>query len=293
MEITLRKGGLEARADPMGGELVSLRDGAYEYIWNGDPAYWSGRNPILFPIVGALRNETVRIGQTAFHMARHGFARRRMFSVAAQGADFVEFCLREDPDTLAQYPYPFVLSVRHTLTEDGFKTRFCVENPGRESMLFCIGGHTAFRCPIRPGEQFEDYRLVFEREEDAWALLPGEGGCLSQDRREHFLPGTDTIPLRHEVFDRVDTLVFEGLRSKTVRLEHRDGHGVEVDFGAFPMVAFWTMPGVRAPYICIEPWQGCGAFEQESGQFSDKHHCVTLEPGGHWQAVYEVRLLRR
>lgn len=74
MEITLRKGGLEARADPMGGELVSLRDGTYEYIWNGDPAYWSGRNPILFPIVGALRDGTVRIGQTAFHMARHGFA---------------------------------------------------------------------------------------------------------------------------------------------------------------------------------------------------------------------------
>ena len=84
-----------------------------------------------------------------------------------------------------------------------------MENPGGEAMPFCIGGHTAFRCPIRPGASFEDYRLVFEREEDAWALLPGADGCLNPDHREHFLPGTDTIPLRHEVFDRVDTLIFE------------------------------------------------------------------------------------
>lgn len=292
MEITLRKGGLEARADPMGGELVSLRDGADEYIWNGDPAYWSGRNPVLFPIVGALRDGTVRVGEKVCHMARHGFARRKEFSVAAQGEDFVEFRLREDPETLEQYPFPFVLTVRHTLTEDGFETRFGVENPGVEDMPFCIGGHTAFRCPIRPGESFEDYRLVFEKREDAWALLPGEGGCLSSERREYFLPDTDTIPLRHQVFDRVDTLIFEGLRSRTVRLVHKDGHGVEMDFGAFPMVAFWTMPGANAPYICIEPWQGCGAFEQESGQFAHKRHCVTLKSGGRWQAAYRVRLLK-
>lgn len=292
MEITLRKDGLEARADPMGGELVSLRDGADEYIWNGDPAYWSGRNPVLFPIVGALRDGTVQVGQKVCHMARHGFARRKEFAVAAQGEDFVEFRLREDPETLEQYPFPFVLTVRHTLTEDGFETRFGVENPGVEDMPFCIGGHTAFRCPVRPGERFEDYNLVFEKREDAWALLPGEGGCLSPERREYFLPDTDTIPLQHQVFDRVDTLIFEGLRSRTVRLVHKDGHGVEMDFGAFPMVAFWTMPGVNAPYICIEPWQGCGAFEQESGQFSDKRHCVTLKSGGRWQAAYRVRLLR-
>ena len=292
MEITLRKGGLKARADAMGGELVSLRDGADEYIWNGDPTYWSGRNPVLFPIVGALRDGTVRIGQTVCRMARHGFARRKAFTIAAQGEDFVEFRLREDLETLEQYPFPFVLTVRHTLTEDGFETRFGVENPGVEVMPFCIGGHTAFRCPIRPGESFEDYRLVFEKQEDAWALLPGEGGCLSPERREHFLPGTDTIPLQHQVFDRVDTLIFQGLHSKTVRLEHLDGHGVELDFGAFPMVAFWTMPGANAPYICIEPWQGCGAFDQESGQFSHKPHCVTLAPGARWQAAYGVRLLR-
>lgn len=292
MEITLRKDGLEARADPMGGELVSLRDGADEYIWNGDPAYWSGRNPVLFPIVGALRDGTVQVGQKVCHMARHGFARRKEFTVAAQGEDFVEFRLREDPETLEQYPFPFVLTVRHTLTEDGFETRFGVENPGGEDMPFCIGGHTAFRCPVRPGERFEDYNLVFEKREDTWALLPGEGGCLSSDRREYFLPATDTIPLRHQVFDRVDTLIFEGLRSRTVRLVHKDGHGVEMDFDAFPMVAFWTMPGANAPYICIEPWQGCGAFERESGQFSDKRHCMTLKSGERWKAAYRVRLLR-
>lgn len=292
MEIVLKHGGLTARVDTLGGELVSLRDAeGTEYIWGGDPAYWSGRNPILFPIVGALKDGAVRIGGQSYQMDRHGFARRMEFAVAEQGDDYAELELRETAETLTRYPFPFSLRVRHQLTGDGFFTQFQVTNPGEAPMPFCIGGHTAFCCPLSEGEKFEDYRLVFEKAEDTRSILPGPGGCLCHDKPGPALSGTD-IRLDHQIFDRVDTLIYDGLGSKTVSLRHdATGRGVRVDFSEFPMVAFWTMPGVRAPYICIEPWQGCAAVDNESGDFTDKPHCVILGPGESKSLRYTVSLL--
>lgn len=293
MELTLRKNGLTAREETLGGELVSFRDRrGTEYIWGGDPACWSGRNPVLFPIVGGLKDGRVNIGGKPFEMARHGFARRSEFAVCAQGENFVEFELRESGETLARYPFPFSLRVRHELLENGFSTRFTVANTGMAPMPFCIGAHTAFRCPLEAGERFEDYRLVFDQAEDTASILPGAGGCLQSGAAGIPLDHTDTIELDHAVFDRVDTLIYQGLKSKTVSLRHQDtGRGVRVDFSQFPMVAFWTVPGKNAPYICIEPWQGCAAFDNESGNFEDKPWCVTLAPGEEKALAYTVALL--
>lgn len=293
MQIKLRRGGLTALADTMGGELVSLRDWqGTEYIWGGDPAYWSGRNPILFPIVGGLKDGKVEIGGRTFEMARHGFARRSEFEAVDQGDDFVEFELRESAETLRQYPFPFSLRVLHQLSEDGFSTRFTVANTGDAPMPFCIGGHTAFRCPLEEGEQFEDYQLVFDTTESAASILPGPDGCLLYWEDGPILDHTDAIDLDHSLFDQMDTLIYDRLRSKTVRLRHRNtGRGVQVDFSEFPLVAFWTAPGKNAPYICIEPWQGCAAFDNESGRFEDKPHCIVLQPGESKKLRYSVRIV--
>ena len=133
---------------------------------------------------------------------------------------------------------------------------------------------------------------MFDRAEDTHSILPGPGGCLCHDKPGPALTGTD-IRLDHQIFDQVDTLIYDGLRSKTVSLRHdATGRGVRVDFSEFPMVAFWTMPGVRAPYICIEPWQGCAAVDNESGDFTDKPHCAVLGPGESKCLRYTVSLLK-
>lgn len=292
MITELTRGALRALVDTQGGELVSLRDGTgTEYIWSGDPAFWSGRNPILFPIVGALKDGAVRIRGRTCEMAQHGFARRRAFALAERGEDSVVFQLTEDADTLAQYPCPFRLRVTHALTDRGFRTQFAVTNTGNEELPFCIGGHTAYCCPIHEGERFEEYRLVFDQPEDADTILVTKNG-LSHEGRETMLRGSDTIELRHEIFDRLDTLIFQGLRSKGVKLIHRDtGRGLRVDFSEFPMVAFWTMPHKNAPYLCIEPWQGCAAFDNDTGEFLDKPWRVVLGPGKTWTAGYTMALV--
>ena len=131
MELELKRGGRTARVATHGGELVSYRDeNGLEYIWTGDPAYWPGRNPLLFPIVGGLKDGKVHIEGKEVSMNRHGFARTSEFSVVGQGEDWAELELRESGDTLALYPYPFQLAVRQQLTDTDFTTSVSVTNAG-------------------------------------------------------------------------------------------------------------------------------------------------------------------
>jgi len=280
VDVILKNGNLTAAASTQGGELISLKNAdGQEYLWQGDPNYWPGRNPNLFPIVGALKGGIINIGGRSYQMNRHGFARQSEFSIVAQGDDHVTFQLSENESTLQVFPFCFHFRVRHQLLRDGFSTQFEVTNPGETVLPFCVGAHTAFNCPLNSGERFADYRLVFDQPEDADALFPDPSGCLNRENREPVLRGTDTIRLDHGIYERVDTLVFEGLNSGSVSLLNEEGHGVCMDFSQFPMIAFWTNGGKKAPYICLEPWHGCAAFVDETGDFRDKHHCILLQPG--------------
>lgn len=285
MTFELKKGNLRATARTKGGELVSLRDGSgQEYIWQGDPAFWTGQNPVLFPIVGSLREGKVDIGGKTCEMGRHGFARGMEFTAAEQGEDFITLELRESAETLERYPFPFSLRVTHRLLEDGFATTLTVKNPGDVPMPFCVGAHTAIRCPLRAGERFEDYELIFDVPEQADSHLLNSEGVIRHDGRRPMLDGS-RLPLDYAVFGEIDTVIFSMLRSGSVSLLHREtGRGVQLDFHEFPMVAFWTKPG--APYLCMEPWQGCAAWDNESGRFEDKPFCTVLAPGGEKPFTY-------
>ena len=292
MRIELNGWDRRAAVDTRGGELISYRDeGDLEYIWQGDPAYWEGRNPLLFPVIGACRDGVVAFGGREYPIQRHGFAREREFTLVDRGEDWAELELREDAESLACYPFSFRLRVRQQLHPDGFSTAVTVHNPGEGPLPFCLGAHTAFRCPLLPGERFEDYRLIFQQGEDCPSLVP-QDSYLDRERTMPCLEGTDTLVLDHSVFDRVDTLVLEGLRSHRVRLcRPETGRGVEVDFSGFPILALWTVPGKQAPYLCIEPWHGGPAMAGESREMTDKAYCITLDPGQSRTLSYRVRTL--
>lgn len=292
MDYVLRNGNLTAIATCKGGELISLKNAdGQEYLWQGDPNYWSGRNPNLFPIVGALKDGCVNIDGETYRMNRHGFARQSEFTIVEQSETHIAFQLVENESTLQAFPFRFALRIRHRLLENGFRTEFEITNPGDVGLPFCIGAHTAFNCPLNASEQFEDYRLVFDRTEDAHALVPNSFGCLSHDCREYTLQNTDTIHLEHQTFERVDTLIFEDLSSPGVSLLSKYNHGVRMDFSQFPMIAFWTNGAKKAPYICLEPWHGCAAFVEENNEFCNKHHCIILEPGQSKILGYTVTII--
>lgn len=290
MEIQLSNGTCTAIVTTKGGELIDFRDEAgTAYIWSGDPEYWIGRNPLLFPIVGNLKDGKIRMDGKDFFMGRHGFARDMEFEVVEKGKDFVVLELASSEETLKKYPRNFVLQVRQTLEADGFTTAFKVTNTDTKVMPFCIGAHTAFNCPLNEGESFEDYEVVFEQEETAHNILLNSDGCIARQAPEKMLDHTKVMPLSYEPFVQIDTIIFKDLVSKQVSVRHKEkGHGISMDFEGFPMMAFWTKGKEKAPFICVEPWHGCAAFEQETGKFEDKEACMFLNPKESAKLSYRV-----
>lgn len=289
MVISLRRGGAMLAADETGAELVSyIRDGT-EYIWDGDPAVWSGHAPVLFPIVGGLKDETVRIGGRECHMKRHGFARRSRFARLPSAEGSLAFELRPTAQTLAQYPFSFRLRVTHTLMPEGFATAYEVANEDTRPMLFALGGHQSIRCPLRAGEDFSDYEAVFFEPEDRRAMVLDKAGLVSPGRRVTVLAEDGrTLPLRYDTFDG-DALIFPRLRSRGVTLRsRRTGAGAAMEFTGFCDFGIWTPAGRRAPFVCLEPWQGMAAVAGETGNFEDKPDIVTLAPGAVYRAGYRV-----
>ena len=271
-----------------GAELVSLKDASgKEYLWQAEPSVWNQHNPVLFPVVGRTINDTVKIYGKPYNIGLHGFAHKSTFSAIAQREDSVTFELCHNAETYENYPFEFSLCVTHRVTEKGFVTEFSVTNKGCGNMPFCIGAHPGFNCD----GDFEDWRIVFEKTEDAWAYILNEKACLNEKDREYTLPETDTLNLKHSIFDRVDTLHFHDLKSESVKLLDKNDHGICVDFKGFPMLGLWTAVDKAAPYICIEPWHGCGAFEDETGELSDKPYCIVLSPKENKKLSYTVTVI--
>ncbi len=281
-----------AKVDSLGAQLVSLKgaDG-FEYIWTGDPNYWKGRAPVLFPIVGALRDGKAKIGGEWFEMGQHGFARRREFSLAEQSAETISLRLSADEETKKLYPFSFSLTVSYTLTETGYITAFSVENTGEEPLPFAVGGHPGFNIPVDEAAAFEDYTIRFEKPE--CQRCPGivEGqGLIDPGASAFTLENSAEIPLRHELFYH-DALIFEGLRSKKVQVVNKStGKGVEMDFSQFPMLGIWSAKN-DGPYVCLEPWTGCATRTDEGDEFEKKKGMTFLPPGEKADFSFSVTIL--
>lgn len=276
--------------DSLGAQAVSFKraDGA-ELLWVGDPAYWGGHAPVLFPIVGALRGGKADYHGKEITLSQHGFARHREFTVTAQTDTAVTLTLRADDETRKQYPFEFALSVTYTLHEDGFTTAFCVKNSGDEPLPFSIGGHPGFNLPLGEAAAFEDYTIVFEQDEQQ--VCPGVvmgQGLITPDESNYTLNGRE-IPLTHELFYH-DALIFEGLRSRTVQVVNKTtGHGVEMDISQFPLLGIWSAQN-DGPYVCLEPWTGCATRTDEPDDFTKKKDMLTLAPDEEDKRAFRVRI---
>ncbi|MBR5489999.1 MAG: aldose 1-epimerase family protein, partial [Oscillospiraceae bacterium] len=219
MEYTLSYKGFEAIVDNIGAELISFKDAqGTEYIWQGHPSGWTGKNPNLFPAIGAVKSEGILYDGKAYPTPRHGFARHSAFSLVEKTASSITMELCSNADTLALYPYPFRLRIRHGLGEGSFTTSYEVLNIGEANMHYCVGGHTAFNCPLFGDGSFEDWRITFAKEETVPAMLPLEGGFIDFNYTMPAIKEGRYIPLDHSLHDKIDTLIFRDLNSTSVSL---------------------------------------------------------------------------
>ena len=281
---------ISVRAKAAGAELTSIIKNGIEYLWQADTNVWGRHAPILFPIVGKLNNNTYRIGADSFHLTQHGFARDANFTLVEESAAMLHYQLRYDDATLLKYPYKFELNVRYTISSDVLKVAYEVINLDNGPIVFAIGGHPAFNCPLLPNEQFEDYQLVFEVEEPIVSRLVDLTTGTIQDKRVIIDTVKNAIPITTALFDN-DALVLNQLKSKWVGILHRHtGTGVKMSIDQFPLLGIWAKANTKK-FVCLEPWQGLADHTNFEGQFADKEAIVVLNASDSWKAAYEIQII--
>ncbi len=278
---------ISIQVDSMGAELKSLKkkDTDTEYMWEGDPAYWKRTSPVLFPLVGSLREGSFLLDGKRYPMGQHGFARDLEFQVKSEAANEIWFYLESDAQTLEKYPYAFLLELGYELQESTVIVKWKVTNPADGELYFSIGGHPAFCCPLQKGEEQEDYRIWFDAKEQ---VITGviENGLMTAGQAAYPLED-GCLRVTEHLFDH-DALVIEHGQVHKVALVKPDGtHYLTVSFDA-PLFGVWSPPGKKAPFVCIEPWYGrCDAVDF-AGTWQQREWGQCLSAGQCFEASYQI-----
>lgn len=283
--VTLENALIKASIDPHGAELKSLlyKENNIEYLWNGDPKYWPRHSPVLFPIVGSLKDDSFIYEGQKYTLKRHGFARDMNFDLEAVFGDSASFVLKSSAETLRNYPFDFLLRIKYQLNGNSIKVCYEVENPGSKPLYFSIGSHPAFNVPLVKGTSYEDYYLDFSEEENAerWTISDNLiNGAVP------FLENQNKLPLKASLFDD-DALVFKGLKSNRISIcSDKTIHGLHYDFRGFPYMGIWAAKD--APFVCIEPWFGIADSQSHDQNIEQKEGIIKLDQGKKWDAGWSL-----
>ena len=272
----LHLGGAEALVAARGAELQSLRLGGQDLLWEAGPL-WPRHAPLLFPIVGRLKDDTLRHGGGTFPMPRHGFARDRDFTLVEGTATTCTAELQDDEASRASYPFAFRLRVAYTLTATSLRMDLALHNPGTGPLPASLGLHPAFRWPLAPGLAKTGHRLVFEADEPCSLRRLDADGLL--DPAPYPTPiEAGTLALREDLF-AADALIFLEPRSRRLRFEAEGGPALTLRWEGFPHLGIWAKPDPGPASLCLEPWEGHADPAGWIGAFSDKPGSFLLAPG--------------
>ncbi len=276
-----------------GAELCSIRSikNNTEFVWEANPNVWGSHAPNLFPIIGAMKDDSYMYNGKKYNMPKHGFARHNKdFKVISNSNSEVTFQLKSNDELRAIYPFEFEFLMTYELKDNELLIHHTVKNTDSKTMYFSLGGHPAFACPLFKDESYTDYFLEFEKQETSKSYLLNMATGLVSDKTKPVFDSPNTINLHGDLFNE-DALIFKDLTSRQVALKHKQkGEILNVKFEGFPFLGIWAKP--NAPYVCIEPWNGIADSESTNQQIKDKEGIVTLEPKKSFKATYSITLNR-
>ncbi|RTL61173.1 MAG: aldose 1-epimerase family protein [Hyphomicrobiales bacterium] len=273
-DVTIASSALTAKIAARGAELVALDTAQGQpLLWHGDPAWWSGRAPLLFPIVGRLPGDKALIDGASYDLPQHGFARGSTFTLVSGDASFCCYELVSTPELMARYPRDFALRVAYEISGASLRVTATVINRDARPMPFSFGYHPAFRWPLASGAERSGHCLVFGDDETAPIHRPDDGLLSAWTEASPVIDRR--IALSDALFDK-GALIFTQPRSRRVTYQGPDGTRLTVAFDGMPHLGIWTKPG--APFVCIEPWQGYAAPVGFAGELATKPGIVILPP---------------
>jgi galactose mutarotase-like enzyme len=268
-----------------GAELCRLQDGmGTDYLWDAGAA-WPRHAPVLFPIIGRLKDDTLWHEGRAYRVTQHGFARDRRFTWVERTETGCVLALDDDAATRALYPFPFRFQIRYDIVGATLTATYLLTNTGSGPLPASMGAHPAFRWPLAPGIAKEDYTLTFDAA-DAQPIRSVSGGLLTEVRRPSPLQG-QTLPLSEALFAE-DALIWEHVQSRQVRFAAPRGPALTVAWDGFPQLGVWMRQG--SDFLCIEPWAGLASPATFDGPFMDKPFAFRVAPGEARAARYSVTL---
>lgn len=286
----LSNGILTVEVSGHGAELQSIRKGDVEYLWQGDSAYWGRRSPVLFPIVGSVWEARYRAEGREYQLGQHGFARDMDFTLVSSSDTEVRYRLESSDETLAKFPYPFVLEIAYRLRGNMLDVIWEVANPSEGDIWFQIGAHPAFFYPDYDFEKSGRGFFTFDRAEGLECIRIKEKGCVDAETKWPLEMQEGRLKLEKDTFDKIDTIMLQDSQIRRVNMFREDGSPwLSLSFDA-PVVGIWSPPGKVAPFICIEPWYGrCDRVGYE-GEYKDKDWMNRLSPGGRFESVYTIEI---
>lgn len=292
MNQEIRSNSASAAIKSLGAELTSLIDnGGTQYLWQGDATYWSGQSPILFPIVGSIRDKKAIIGDhKECHMERHGVVKKMEFTLIDSTEDSATYSVSSNEETKERYPYDFELQVKYALHEKTLTISYTVINKDAEPMPFFVGAHPAFNCPLLEGETFEDYVVEFDQKEYANCPRALKSGLIDVEHRTLILNNTGTFPLDRTWFS-YDCQIFDQLKSRSAKMYNpKTGRGVKLDYAGFDYVVVWSSKS-NGDFVAVEPWTGLCTCSDEDDIFEHKRGVKILAPGASQTLSFDITLL--
>lgn len=291
MRYTLRNEMITVQIDSHGAELKSLKKNEHEYMWSADPAFWDRTSPVLFPLVGSLKEKQFKSHGRTYEMRQHGFARDMEFALISQDESSLTMRLASSPETLEKWPYEFALDITYTLEGSTVRVSWKVHNTGDEGLYFSIGAHPGFMCP--DGHSF----VAYVKDADGKELVPAkaepilvvaDAGLLSHEKRTvEFENGR--LPITRDLFKYGNgTLVFNDTAIRRVALADEDlKEYVAVDFD-MPLVALWSPDIKDTPFVCIEPWCGVCDLVDADGIWEHRAYGNKAEIGTAFSQSYSI-----
>jgi galactose mutarotase-like enzyme len=281
IEIAVRQPGAELSS------IKSLKSGI-EYMWGCDPAIWNSTAPILFPIVGGLKENSYLWKGEKYSLKKHGFIRENPdLLLTGITAETLSFGMGANKETHKVYPFDFKFSIHFIL--EGTKVRIIhqITNTGNDDLYFSLGGHPGFKCPIHPDEKYEDYYLEFETNENSSTWLLHEDGTIL-DQTAPVFNNSNIIPLTHDLFSK-DALIFKDLKSRKVTLRSKQSkEALSVSFEDFPYLGIWAK--TNGDFICIEPWLGIADRWNTDQKLENKEGILRLTAGELFEAEYIIEI---
>lgn len=287
MMFTIHSRSMTAVIDSAGAQLMSLQssDGT-QYLWQGDPKYWSDRSLTIFPYVARLTDGCYRYQGQLYHMPIHGFAPTAEFSAREQTDSCVTFTLESCPVFYEQYPFLFRYSIRYRLENTTLYVESTVENMDEKTMYFALGGHPGINVPLEEGLCFEDYVLQFPSCQPR--RVEFTPSCFITGRELPFPLEDNRIPLSHHMFDD-DAIVLKGIPGEVTLKSPKGQRSVTLIAPDFPAFGFWHMPKTDAPYICLEPWSSLPSHQDVIEDLEKQQDLISLEPMGVYQTAWSLR----